>query len=256
MSSVSEGPKTQGRLRGYTAWAGRLILAAACLGGALYLISGGSVLGGRHDPTGQGVEPPVDAGPEAAERVVERLRDVRAGRDSGSVELTSAELTALLRHALTGMVPAGVEEPSVRVVRDELHIWARVSPELLPSGHFLTETLENLPAVADVEVRGRLIHASDSEVEYRIEDVFVERVSLPDRLVEILVSASGGLAGVRAAEDGLRAGATTPDEGRIPPAFRARWPLARGRITVSDGVVRIDPVEPKSAEQVDGSTDS
>ncbi len=253
MSRGGEGRAPLGRVGRILRFTRPLILVIVGLAGALYLVSGRNVLPGRGDAPSFRPDGPVDAGPEVAERVVERLRLVREGKDAGTVELTSSELTALLRHVLTGMIPPGVEEPYVLVVDDEVRVWARVSPELLPSGRFLTESLENLPAMADVEVRGHLAHASASDIEYRIEQVFVERVALPGRLVSVLVTASGGLASSRTVEVERADDAGSVAAAPTVPAFRARWPLERGRIAVEGGVVRIVPIEPKAAQQVDGS---
>ncbi|KPJ83036.1 MAG: hypothetical protein AMS19_05760 [Gemmatimonas sp. SG8_23] len=198
---------------------------------------------------------PIDAGPDVAARLVDRLQLFRTGEGDTVLELESSELTALLRHAVPGLMPAGVREPLVHVVDDEIRVRALVSPALLPSGRYLTESLKDLPSVVDVELRGRLVRPSASYVDYRVEHASVQGLALPRRLVRLLVTASGG----RVEGEGPAEVVGPKGDGRArraeAPAFRAPWPLEHGRIVVHGGVVRIERVEPMAAQLVDGSDD-
>ncbi len=178
----------------------------------------------------------VDAGPEAAVRMVDRIQLFRTGNGGKRLELDGAELTALLRHAVPGMVPEGVHDPSVHIVGDEIRVRARVSPEKVAGREALADVVAALPEVVDVELRGRLVRSPDA-VEFRIDRATVGAVPLPSAVVAALVRSWPG-AGA----------ADTPDA-----VLRAPWSLRDGLVDVVDGRVVIERPEPILVQSVDGS---
>ena len=60
----------------------------------------------------------VDAGPVAAMRMVDRLQLFQTGNAGTRIELDGSELTALLRHTIPGILPAGVSDPVVQIVEE------------------------------------------------------------------------------------------------------------------------------------------
>jgi hypothetical protein len=183
----------------------------------------------------------VDAGPAAAVRMVDRLQLFRTGNAGSRLELDAPQLTALLRHAVPGLIPQGVRDPSVSIVDEEIRVRARVEPGALSGGEVLSDVLGALPERVDVELRGTLHRVAPSAVEYRIERATVGAVPLPNAVVAALVRRWPG-------------GRVAPVEGEgLPPALRAPWSSSDGHVRVSGGRVVIERPEPMLVQSVDGS---
>ncbi len=180
----------------------------------------------------------IDAGPEAAVRMVDRIQLFRTGGAGRRLELDGADLTALLRHAVPGMIPEGVRDPSVHLDGEEISVRARVSPSQLPGGEALGDVVAVLPDDVEVELRGTLHRSGPSQVEYRIEHASFGGVPLPSGVVAALVRSWPGGSG---------------DDGDATPALRAAWSVRDGVVTVRDGVLVVERPEPILVQSVDGS---
>ena len=182
----------------------------------------------------------VDAGPVAAMRMVDRLQLFQTGNAGTRIELDGAELTALLRHTIPGMLPTGVSDPVVQIVGSEVRIRASVAPRGLPGGRHLRGAMAAVPDAVEVELRGHLFRPNHRTVEYRVDRAEVEGIALPSGLVRLLVQSWPG-------------GVDASSGGGTQAVIRAAWPIDGGRFHVADGVLVIVRPEPFLLESVDGS---
>jgi hypothetical protein len=221
------------------------LTAAAGLGLAAAAVTG-FVLGPRTlVPDGGGADiavavAPLDAGPDAAARMVDRIVLFRDGHAASRIELSSQDLTALLRHAAPGLVPEGVLDPEVLLAGSDVRLRARVAPARLPGGELLGSALAAMGDEVDVELRGRLVRLTPDRMGYRIDRAAVEGVPLPRAVVVRLVQGWPG-GGVEDATEDPRA------------IVAVRWPLGDARIRVRDGILELERAEPILSEAVDGS---
>lgn len=185
--------------------------------------------------------PSADAGPTAAGLMVDRLQLFRTGNGGGRLELDGRELTAILRHAVPGVIPAGVTDPSVRIVDGEVRVHAHVSPTLVPGGGYLTEAFEKLPEWVEVELRGRVETEHLSWIVYRVDDVVVEGVALPRGVVSLVIGAIDARGGVPTE--------SPPGD----PVLRMRWPADVGVLSVVSDHIVLERAEPLLQQSVDGS---
>lgn len=199
--------------------------------------------------------PGFDAGPTAAGAMVDRLQRFRSGAEGGRIELDGPHLTSLIRHAMPGVIPDGVSEPSVYIVDGVVRVHAHVSPGVLPGGRHLVDALETLPESVDVELRGLIANDGVAWVVYRVDEVLVEGVELPRPVVALVVGAiqnrEGAPGGARSDDDPPGAGSTDSAAGE--PVLRLRWAAELGIVRVGSDRVVIERVEPLPAQAVDGS---
>lgn len=199
--------------------------------------------------------PVFDAGPAAAGMMVDRLQLFRTGNGGSRIELDGPELTSIIRHAVPGVIPAGVTNPSVHIVDGEVRVHAHVSPALVPGGRYLAEAVEALPESVEVELRGRLETERPGSIAYRVKDVLVEGVALPRPVVALVI-------GAIQPGDGSSEEAPSGEGGDVPvlsedaaraPVLRMRWPADAGVLRVVSDRVVLERVEPLPGQSVDGS---
>jgi len=123
------------------------------------------------------------ASPELADRTLDRLESFRAGDSGEQLKLGDLELTSLARYALPGLLPPGVDEPTVRIRDGHLHISARVALAAFPDLPDLGEVIAILPDTVPVEMRGTLTPFSRSQAALHVDHVEAARIPLPARLI-------------------------------------------------------------------------
>jgi len=189
----------------------------------------------------------IDAGPRAAGLMVDRVQLFRTGNAGYEMALSGAEMTALLRHAAPGLVPAGVSNPAVVLSKNEVRVTARVSREVFPVSFHLPVLANVLPDTLEVELRGRFVRLGADGVAFRVEQALAERLPLPRAVVSSVVAAFPG---------GLPDGVRLPGSGgRLDgvPAVRMPWPGGIGSIQVRDGELILRRPERILDRTVDGS---
>ncbi len=186
--------------------------------------------------------PMVDAGPEAAFSMIDRYHLFRTGNAGARMELDGAELTALLRHALPGLLPQGVHDPTVHVEGRTLVVLARVTLAELPGDGTLEPAFAIMPDEVAVRLSGRIAHLPGA-VAFRIDRAEVEGFPLPNGVVGRLVRA-------------WPAGAAPGSPAAPQPAPVAPWSVDGTRFAVEDGALvlhRHGPLVAKAAEAAEGS---
>ena len=197
----------------------------------------------------------LDAGPTVAVVMVDRLQLFRTGNAGSRMELDGRQLTALVRHAVPGVIPAGVSSPSVQIVDGRVWVHAKVSPTLVPGGRYLTESLDALPESVEVELRGRLETEHPSSIVYYVDDVLVQGVAFPRAVAALVIGAiQAGEASAGPTPTQTPAGVRAAGEGAgSAPVLRMRWPADAGILRVVSDRVVLERAEPLLEQSVDGS---
>lgn len=177
--------------------------------------------------------------------LVDRVQLFRTGNLGVRFRLTGAEMTALLRHAAPGMIPAGVTDPLVWVRGEEVYLQARVARhELLPpsDGFALPELL---PDTVRVVLRGEIRTASAERIVYSILGARVGRIPVPRSVIATVVASLPG----GSPETVLGSPGNEPQA----PTISVRAPAGIGELSVVDEQVVFFRVEPFVDRAVDGS---
>ena len=189
----------------------------------------------------------VDAGPRVAATMVDRVQLFRTGNAGDRMTLDGPELTALLRHAASGLLPPGISAPRVRIMGSEVRLDARASRDALSASADLGSVIDLLPDTLDVTLRGRVIRNGPVGFAFQIEHARVSQIPLPGGVISAIVAElPGGLAqGVPARQ--------TSDTVRGVPAIQLPWPHGITSALVRDGVLVLERSEPIMDRVVDGS---
>lgn len=243
--------------RAGTAWIVGVIGVAAVV--VFPGLRGGATLPGRAVPAAGETHPEdapgSDAGLSAAGLAVDRLQLFRTGNGGSRMELDGPQLTAILRHTMPGVLPEGVEDPSVHIVDGQVRVHAHASPALVPGGRYLTEAIAALPETVEVELRGRVENERLQSIAYRVEEIRVEGVALPGPVVALVIGA------IQLGDDprgrGEASGGSPPDAAADgapgETALRMRWPVDAGVLRVLSDRLVLERAEPLAQQAVDGS---
>lgn len=200
----------------------------------------------RHTPSSVATGVDADsvrslADAELAARAVDRLQLFRDGSRGGQLRLTAEEVTAVLRHAVPGMLPAGVVDPVVRLESGAVLVEARlVSAEFAGSAPIAT-VLGVLADTLDVDLRGRLEGAGDQLI-FRVERARASQVPLPGAVVSAVARALAQQGGDRTERP---AGDATfsfrwPEDVALVAIIEDRFVLERGERILDQAVDGID----------------
>lgn len=137
----------------------------------------------RWVPSSAEVAPEAVPSAELAEATLDRLEAFRAGSAGEQLRLGEAELTSVIRHALPGVLPPGVDQPTIRISDGRLHLSARVAIDAFPDLPSLREVVQILPDTVPVEMRGLLTPLDASRVALHVDRVEAANVPLPARLI-------------------------------------------------------------------------
>ena len=133
----------------------------------------------------------TDASPELADATLDRLERFRAGEGPPVLALGDAELSSLVRYALPGLVPPGVERPSVRLVDGRVLLTARVAVNAFPDLPALDQVLGLLPDTVDLLMDGTLGAWGRENLALTIHRVEASGIPLPDRMIPRVLAAMG-----------------------------------------------------------------
>lgn len=223
---------------------GRIGLVAATVGavGALTLMGVRSASrlaeAGEAEPDRVAIDRTADAA--LAARTVERLELFRAGGTGVRLSLTADEVTALLRHAVPGMLPGGVADPLVRLKGGIVVVEARLAPDAFPGSDPLASVLGAVPDTIDVDLSGRLA-SRPGRLVFTIERARASGIPLPRKAVAAIVGALADQAGDRM----LPADADA--------SLSLRWPDGMAKVAVVGDRLVLDRREPIADRAVDGS---
>lgn len=137
-----------------------------------------------------GVEEPAP-NPEVADSVVTRVQALREGEGRGEVRLEGREITSVLRYAVPGLVPRGVQEPVVSLRDGRVRVRARVALDAFPELPDLGPVLGMLPDTVDVELEASLMPFGREEAALLVHSVEASRIPLPRRMIPEILRAMG-----------------------------------------------------------------
>jgi len=121
--------------------------------------------------------------PELAAAALDRFEAFRAAEAGERLPLGSTELTAVVRHALPGLLPPGVAEPQVRLRDGKVNVSARVAVAAFPRLPRMDQVVGLLPDTLLVEMRGSLVPLDQNNLALVVDRVLAGRIPVPDRMV-------------------------------------------------------------------------
>lgn len=137
-----------------------------------------------------GLESP-DASPELADATLDRLERFRAGEGPAVIALGDAELSSVVRYALPGLVPPGVDRPSIRLSDGRVLLTARVAVEAFPDLPALDQVLGLLPDSVDILMDGTLAAWGRENLTLTIHRMEASGIPLPERMIPRVLTAMG-----------------------------------------------------------------
>ena len=138
-------------------------------------------------------EAPIAAepSPELADATLDRFEAFQGGSQGTEMKLGDAELSSLVRYSLPGVIPPGVEDPTVRVSDGRLHLAARVALEALPDVPALREVVGLLPDTVPVEISGTLVPFEAERAALHVDRIQAAKIPLPARYIPEILAALG-----------------------------------------------------------------
>lgn len=141
------------------------------------------------------IRPPEQTQALSEELAVQTLDDFEAfrlGDSGGRLVLGNAQLGSVLRYRLPGLLPEGVNSPTISMDDGVLRLRARVARESFPSLPALEGILGFLPDTLALEMEGALAPLEDDRwVALVIHRMEASRIPLPDRLIPEILRALG-----------------------------------------------------------------
>lgn len=142
---------------------------------------------GRAEAGRSGPEP----SPELADATLDRLERFRAGEGPPVLALGEAELSSMLRYALPGLVPPGVDRPEVRLEDGRILLSARVAVEAFPELPALDQVVGLLPDTVTILMEGTLGAWGRENLALTVHRMEASRIPLPDRMIPEVLRALG-----------------------------------------------------------------
>ncbi len=129
---------------------------------------------------------------EAADLAREKIETFRESEDAVELRLKPFEVSSLLRYSLTGMLPAGVVDPSVEMDGDRIDLVASVIPAALPDLPDLGGiTGVVVPDTVAVSVGGSLVPFGDRGSMLLVREIFVGGIPIPSSVFPDILTALG-----------------------------------------------------------------
>lgn len=129
--------------------------------------------------------------PELAEATLERVDRLRSGEGEPRLELAASEITSVMRYALPGVIPPGVEDPQVRLAEGKVHVAARIALAAFPDLPALEDVAGLLPDTVDLALRGTLLPFDAEHAVLHVERVEASRIPLPARMIPPILRGLG-----------------------------------------------------------------
>jgi len=131
------------------------------------------------------------ASPELSDATLDRFEAFQRGGAGSELRLGDAQLSSLVRYALPGALPPGVDEPSVTVKDGRIGVSARVALSIFPDLPALREIVSLLPDTVTIEVGGTLVPFTEGRSALYVDRMDAARVPIPPRLFPEILTALG-----------------------------------------------------------------
>ncbi len=128
---------------------------------------------------------------ELADRTLDRFERFRKGEGGGRIALGGLELTSVVRYALPGIVPPGVDRPTVTLAGSRVGLRARVALAAFPRLPKLDDVLGILPDTIDVLMEGSLVPLDREHLALLVDHIEVSRIPLPRRMIPQILAGFG-----------------------------------------------------------------
>lgn len=129
--------------------------------------------------------------PELAESTLERFESFRRGEGERRMALGGPELSAVVRYALPGIIPPGVDQPTVSLEGGRVRVSARVALEAFPRLPQLDQVVGLLPDTVLLEMEGALVPLDQSFLALLVDRVEASRIPVPRRMVADVLTGLG-----------------------------------------------------------------
>ena len=143
---------------------------------------------GGTDPSNSA--PPLPSA-ELADSTLDRFERFRNGEGPDRLVLTGRELTSVVRFALPGLVPPGVEEPFVELSEGRVRLGARVALDAFPRLPRLEGIVGVLPDTVGIRLGGSLVPYDQIHLALMVDKVEASRIPLPRRMVSEVLAGFG-----------------------------------------------------------------
>jgi len=137
----------------------------------------------------EAVEP--EPTPELAERALNRFERLRSGQGPDRAAFGAIELSALVRHAFPGVVPLGVEEPTIELADGRVRLSARVAVDAFPRLPRLEEVAGLLADTVRIRMEGSLVSFEPRYLALVVDRVEASRVPIPARMIDDVLAGFG-----------------------------------------------------------------
>jgi hypothetical protein len=128
---------------------------------------------------------------ELADRTLERFERFRRGEAGDRLALSGLELSSVIRYALPGIVPPGVDEPTVDLDRGRVRLSARVAIAAFPRLPDLDQVVGILPDTVRVEMEGSLVPLDQGHLSLLVDRIEAARIPLPRRMIPRILEGLG-----------------------------------------------------------------
>ncbi len=129
--------------------------------------------------------------PELADSVLSRVRAFMESGEDGRMVLSGRELTSVIRYAVPGLIPEGIEDPEVTLEAGRVHLKARVALSAFPELPDLGPVLGILPDTLNVTLQASLMPYEDMELALLVHRIEASRIPIPRRLIPDILGAMG-----------------------------------------------------------------
>lgn len=127
---------------------------------------------------------------ELADSVMGRIQAFREGGEV-RMALGSREITSVIRYAVPGLLPAGIQDPRVTLEDDRLRLNAIVLRHEFPDLPDLGRILGILPDTLNVELHASLMPFGQEESALLVHGLEASRIPIPRRLIPDILRAVG-----------------------------------------------------------------
>lgn len=128
---------------------------------------------------------------ELADATLDRFERFRRGEGDGRLALSGNELSSVVRYALPGIIPPGVEDPTVALEGGRVRVSARVALEAFPKLPRMDQVVGLLPDTVLIEMEGALVPLDQAFLALLVDRVEASHIPVPRRMVSEVLKGLG-----------------------------------------------------------------